>query len=42
VPRSSPQTLRSKLRLREEIAHPLWKRDRSFFYRAFHLEEVVS
>jgi S-adenosylmethionine-diacylglycerol 3-amino-3-carboxypropyl transferase len=41
VPRTSPDTLANLLRRRDDIAHPLWRRDRSWFYRSFHLEEVL-
>jgi S-adenosylmethionine-diacylglycerol 3-amino-3-carboxypropyl transferase len=41
VPRSRPECLASLLRPRSEFAHSLWKKDRSWFYRAFHIAEVL-
>lgn len=41
VPRTSPPTLAARLRRRDDIARPLWEQDRSWFYRAFHMEEVL-
>jgi S-adenosylmethionine-diacylglycerol 3-amino-3-carboxypropyl transferase len=40
VPRSSPERLRDRLRRDEALSQALWRRDRSWFYRAFHVEEV--
>jgi S-adenosylmethionine-diacylglycerol 3-amino-3-carboxypropyl transferase len=42
VPRASPPSLRPPYRPLEELAAELWARDRSYFYQAFHVEEVVG
>ena len=42
VPRSSPASLRHRLRPLAELSESLWRRDRSWFYRAFHVEEIVA
>ena len=41
VPRAPAGAARARLRSRREIAEALWRHDRAFFYRAFHLEEVL-
>ncbi len=41
VPRSPSGPARARLRARPETAEALWRHDRAFFYRAFHLEEVL-
>jgi S-adenosylmethionine-diacylglycerol 3-amino-3-carboxypropyl transferase len=41
VPRESPPALRDRLRPLPN-AHELWQRDRSWFYSAFHVEEVIA
>jgi S-adenosylmethionine-diacylglycerol 3-amino-3-carboxypropyl transferase len=40
VPRCSPEPLRHRVRPNEALSQTLWARDRSWFYRAFHVEEV--
>jgi len=42
VPRASPPELRPPFRPLEELSERLWRRDRSWFYQAFHVEEVVA
>jgi S-adenosylmethionine-diacylglycerol 3-amino-3-carboxypropyl transferase len=41
VPRSSPGRLRAHLRPDEARSEALWSRDRSWFYRAFRVEEAA-
>lgn len=41
VPRAPSGVSRLWLRSRRETADALWRHDRAFFYRAFHLEEVL-
>ncbi|HEX9103715.1 MAG TPA: DUF3419 family protein [Polyangia bacterium] len=41
VPRAPAGAARARLRSHDETADALWRRDRAFFYRAFHLEEVL-
>jgi S-adenosylmethionine-diacylglycerol 3-amino-3-carboxypropyl transferase len=41
VPRAPSAPLRARLRSHAAEAGGLWRRDRAFFYRAFHLEEVL-
>ncbi len=41
VPRAPVGPSRARLRSRSETAAALWRHDRAFFYRAFHLEEVL-
>ena len=41
VPRSSPESLRELLRPHPELGVELHAQDRSWFYRAFHIEEVL-
>ena len=41
VPRTSPQGLRNILRPLPELSTQLHAQDRSWFYRAFHVEEVI-
>ena len=40
VPRTSPESLRHLLSPLEALSASLFERDRSWFYRAFHVEEV--
>ena len=43
VPRASPDALRAPrgpLRHLDRLSHALWRRDRAWFYGAFHVEEV--
>lgn len=42
VPRSSNAAQHPRLTPLADQAHDLWKRDRSWFYRAFHLEKVEA
>ena len=42
VPREPPPALRPRLRAKTELASALYERDRSWFYRSFHVEEVAS
>ena len=42
VPRCRPESLCAKLNRLDTLAASLHKEDRAFFYRAFHLEEVVG
>ncbi|HEY2515657.1 MAG TPA: DUF3419 family protein [Polyangiaceae bacterium] len=42
VPREPPAALRPRLRPRTASARALYERDRSWFYRSFHVEEVAS
>lgn len=41
VPRARPASLAHRLRPLRDLAERLWKRDRSWFYRDFHVEEVL-
>ena len=43
VPRSSSPSVARHARLtpRHDIASPLWKKDRSWFYRAFYVDEIA-
>ncbi len=40
VDRQRPESLAELLTPQTEEAHRLWKRDRAFFYSAFHLDEI--
>jgi S-adenosylmethionine-diacylglycerol 3-amino-3-carboxypropyl transferase len=40
VPRQSPAALADRFTLLEDLSRSLWEKDRSFLYRAFHVEEV--
>jgi S-adenosylmethionine-diacylglycerol 3-amino-3-carboxypropyl transferase len=40
VPRASPPRLSRRLEPLAELSGALWRRDRSFFYRAFHVERI--
>jgi S-adenosylmethionine-diacylglycerol 3-amino-3-carboxypropyl transferase len=40
VPRTSPARLHDRLEPLEALSASLWRRDRSWFYRAFHVEKV--
>ncbi|MEE2786230.1 MAG: DUF3419 family protein [Myxococcota bacterium] len=40
VPRQSPPELASYFTHMSDLSHRLWRRDRSWFYRAFHIEQV--
>lgn len=42
VPRSPPPCLSAKLKSRRHLAQALWREDRAFFYRDFHVNEVVA
>ena len=42
VPRERPRTLATRLRSRAALGRTLWKRDRSWFYRAVRVEEVIA
>lgn len=44
VPRSSAAfpALHGCLKPRSDLALPLWKKDRSWFYRAFHVDEILA
>lgn len=42
VPRSRPDNLKDKLEPLQALADELWRQDRSWFYRAFHVEVVKS
>lgn len=42
VDRTRPAALNHRYRSHTNLAHQLWRQDRSWFYRSFHLEEVVS
>jgi S-adenosylmethionine-diacylglycerol 3-amino-3-carboxypropyl transferase len=42
VPRSPPESLRDRLKSHSALARRLWRGDRSWFYRAFHVEEVTG
>jgi S-adenosylmethionine-diacylglycerol 3-amino-3-carboxypropyl transferase len=41
VPRRRPESLAGRLRPRDDVAAPLFARDKAFFYRAFVVEECV-
>jgi S-adenosylmethionine-diacylglycerol 3-amino-3-carboxypropyl transferase len=41
VPRESPARLRPTLTPQPELSRSLWRRDRSWFYRSFHVEDVT-
>lgn len=41
VPRSSPAALRGRVRPLERLSRALGRRDRAWFYRSFHVEEVL-
>ena len=40
VRRQSPESLRHRVRPLERLSHALWRRDRAWFYSAFHVEEL--
>jgi S-adenosylmethionine-diacylglycerol 3-amino-3-carboxypropyl transferase len=42
VPRTVPQELQSPLNLLTELSEALWLKDRSWFYRAFHVAQKVT
>ncbi len=42
VPRTAPAALRARLRGRDRLARALSRRDRAWFYRSFHVEEVLG
>ena len=42
VPRESPASLRHKLQPLRRLSNALWRNDRAWFYRAFHVEEVLA
>jgi len=41
VPRTRPEKLAARLRPLRKLSLDLWKRDRSWFYRDFHIDEVL-
>ena len=41
APRGTPPSLADRVRPRPDVAEPLAARDRAFFYRAFHVDEVL-
>jgi S-adenosylmethionine-diacylglycerol 3-amino-3-carboxypropyl transferase len=41
APRRRPEALAARLRPREDLAGPLFARDKAFFYSALVVEEVV-
>jgi S-adenosylmethionine-diacylglycerol 3-amino-3-carboxypropyl transferase len=41
APRRRPEALAARLRPREDVAGPLFARDKAFFYSALVVEEVV-
>ncbi len=42
VPRGVPEAFHARLRPLPELSRSLWERDRSWFYRAFHVAEAAS
>ena len=42
VPRRPSQALSARLRPLDTVAHALWLRDRAWFYRSFHIDEVMA
>jgi S-adenosylmethionine-diacylglycerol 3-amino-3-carboxypropyl transferase len=42
VPRESPVSLRDRIRSLPRLSHALWRRDRSWFYSAFRVDEVFA
>jgi S-adenosylmethionine-diacylglycerol 3-amino-3-carboxypropyl transferase len=42
VPRARPESLSTVLAPRGREAQELWAEDRVFFYRAFHVDEIIS
>jgi S-adenosylmethionine-diacylglycerol 3-amino-3-carboxypropyl transferase len=42
VPRESPESLRDRIRPLPRLSRALWRRDRAWFYSAFHVDEVVG
>ena len=42
VPRASPDSLRDALTPLSDLSRTLWQNDRSWFYRAFHVEQIRS
>ena len=42
VPRESPPSLRDRIRPLPRLSRALWRRDRAWFYSAFHVEEVLA
>jgi S-adenosylmethionine-diacylglycerol 3-amino-3-carboxypropyl transferase len=42
VPRGRPEMLANQLRPLRDLSHILWERDRSYFYRDFHVDEVLA
>jgi len=41
VPRYRPESTRDRLNRLTALSHTLWEKDRSWFYRAFHVEEIA-
>ena len=41
VPRQSPEVLRARIRPLPRLSRALWRRDRAWFYSAFHIDEVL-
>jgi S-adenosylmethionine-diacylglycerol 3-amino-3-carboxypropyl transferase len=42
VPRESPASLRDRIRPLPRLSRALWRRDRAWFYSAFHIDEVIA
>ena len=42
VPRESPASLRDRIRPLPRLSRALWRRDRAWFYSAFHVDEVLA
>ena len=42
APRSRPAPLAARARPLEELARELHRRDRAWFYQAFHVDEVLG
>ena len=42
VPRESPASLRDRIRPLDRLSRALWRRDRAWFYSAFHVDEVLA
>jgi S-adenosylmethionine-diacylglycerol 3-amino-3-carboxypropyl transferase len=42
VPRSCPPRLHDRVRPLERLSRALWRRDRAWFYSAFHVETICA
>ena len=42
VPRESPESLRDRIQPLPRLSRALWRRDRAWFYSAFHVDEVLA